>query len=991
MTGTGITLTITNNSTTATGLTLGSGSNLFIGSTNILDFTSTQATGITNNGGTIASTGTNGIDGGTIRINTCCGGGFTIGGTAGTTVYNLQFLQNATFNISGPSLRINGTFTIPNNNWNWNGASRSPIYGPASTLYINRTGQGLNSGASPLDKAWSAQSGTIGVTEGYPNNVTIVNIGTSNGSVNVPPNVNVGWAPSGTVGLNGTLRLGDGTNSAAVSLHNVTNFNSGGIIVDHNSVLVSPAPGATYINRGDFILQGATTGLYYNYGATINFAGSGTVASPQVISTTGASVQFTGMTVSNGTYVQLQDPVTVTSTLNLTSGYIGTSTTNSLTVTNTSNTAITGGSSTAYVDGPLTWSLPANPSGNYVFPVGDRVNNGGAYLPFTINSASSTSGTNVTVRGFNLNSGGTPDPTISSISPTEYWSVTTTNPITGSPVINVSRPNAVAPYNSLGRSSMANGIYTAIGGTPGGNTINGGGLGSSTPAYITIVNAFLNVVRVGGAYATVDANCNLTTGSLIVGGVGGTPPYTFSVDGSPFSATTTYTGLAVGPHTVIVRDATTATSTATLKVLGPVQINGNDQDVDICVGQSVTLTASNMLNSSPTYVWSPGGATTPSITVSPATATTYTVTSTVYANNLITNGSFESGTPGGFVAGYTAHAGGYGTTPGNGGFYKIANAGNSLCTFFTALPAQDGTNYYIADGNTASTDIFSLNITGLTIGVNYRFSFWYAKGSPTAPHAQIRTSVGATVLGTVIADNHTAWTQVIYNFTASATTATITLRNMLAPGNTDGNDFFIDNMMLQSPCTISTSVNVTTNCTLPVELVFFNAVRQGEGALLTWTTAGEINSSHFIIEKSTDGISFTSVRRVNAAGNSSDILQYSLTDPSIGVGVTYYRLVQYDLDGTAHYSEVRAVSREGIASVQVIPNPNNGLFVILLDNSGDVQSRVSIVNSIGQIVFDAGESSDPSRNIDISHFASGVYYLQISTDENIIVKKVVRE
>ena len=47
----------------------------------------------------------------------------------------------------------------------------------------------------------------------------------------------------------------------------------------------------------------------------------------------------------------------------------------------------------------------------------------------------------------------------------------------------------------------------------------------------------------------------------------------------------------------------------------------------ICVGGSTNLTATTSA-ASPSYLWSPGGATTASITVNPAVTTTYTVTVT---------------------------------------------------------------------------------------------------------------------------------------------------------------------------------------------------------------------------------------------------------------------------------------------------------------------------------------------------------------------------
>jgi hypothetical protein len=63
------------------------------------------------------------------------------------------------------------------------------------------------------------------------------------------------------------------------------------------------------------------------------------------------------------------------------------------------------------------------------------------------------------------------------------------------------------------------------------------------------------------------------------------------------------------------------TGIQTVTVMAGADITG---DLSICVGQSTTLTASGGVS----YAWSSGGGNTPSITVSPAGTTTYTVTAT---------------------------------------------------------------------------------------------------------------------------------------------------------------------------------------------------------------------------------------------------------------------------------------------------------------------------------------------------------------------------
>jgi hypothetical protein len=970
---------------------------LFVGAGNSFTMSEGQSATITVTNGNFANAG-DGLghtdaDGGTIHAFQNSGANLTV--TATNTniaqINNIDCTGDANWKLAitnAGSVRLNGTVTIAGSQSNgWQVSGNPPIWGSASTLYLNKNGQQYNQGLE-----WNANSGTIGVTPGYINNITLVNMGNSTGAGG--GFANVGWTPSGALGLNGTLKIGDATTPGLASLYGVTSFNCGGVIIDNNSRLVTPPAAAPFTDRGNFILQGATTGSFNDGGSTINFAGSGTIGTPQIVSTTGASINFSGMAVSNGTYVQLSDPVTVSGNLILTSGYIGTTTTNSLTVNNPAIGAISGGSATAYVDGPLSWNLPPAPGGGYVFPVGDMTG-GSTYLPLTLSSGNSSAGSVVTVEAFHLNSSGTPDgTTVNTISPTEYWKMSETSPFTGSPTISVSRPTAVAPYNSLGKSTTSNGIYSAIGGTPSGSTISGGGPGNTTPVYITLVNAFLNVVRVGGAYAGIDNSCNpTTTGSLIVGGVGGTAPYTYSMTSAtgPWVGTTTFSPLAKGSYSVWVKDNLGVVKMNTLKVLGAIQINGDDADVTICPPASTTLVANNLINAS-TYSWAPGGQTTASITVSPAVPTTYTVTSPVslLGANSLANGSFEAGFT--FTAGYAANAGGYGTTPGAGGYYLIGTAGNQLCTFFTGMAAQNGTKYYIADGNNNAMDVFSVPLAGLTIGAVYQFSFWYAKGSPTPPNSPIDVKVSGVTIGSVLISNSAAWTQYTVNFTAAIANPIITLRNTLSPGNTDGNDFYLDNLELKTvtTCSVQTSINVLINCPAPVQLLDFNAERQGAGALLTWSTANEQNSSHYIIEKSTDGISFQSIGKVKAAGNSSTVLNYSFVDPSVSTGITYYRIVEYDINGAAEYSTIKTVSKDG-ANVQVVPNPNNGTFVVTLDNSGDLTSHIKILNSLGQVVFERTETVENLINVDISSLASGIYYLQVSTGEETIVKKIVKE
>ena len=961
-----------------------------------------------------------------LRINNIITGG---SGSVGN--WKLLVVNTGSVRING-MLKINGS---QSNQWKMDNSPGSPYsgipsksfyWGPNSTLYIDHNNMTYTAG-----NEWTASSGTIGTTLGYPNNVTMTNFGTNAGGYN---NYN-GWFPgTGALAINGTLTIGDGVTNGQIDFSNLTSFSAQSVVINAGSRFTAPQGTMTLTgdftdNSGGQVISGGSSGnmgFFVHTTSTVVFSGGGT----SNITSPGKTDKFDKVIVTNGTYVKLNSPVDIdaTGSLTLTSGHVGTTATNILNVTNTSNTAVSGGSPTSYVDGPLKWSIPANPSsaGNanvYTYPVGDMSDNGGAYLPLIFTAPTTTGATSITAQGVNVNSGGSPDhTTLTSISNTEYWSLTSSLALGTGGLVDVARPTPISPYTGLGMSGTVAGTYSSIGGVPVSGTEIGGTTGGTVGSVGAGVTKFivmgspipvpLSVVRTGGN-TNLDATCNPipNSGTLIVSGVGGTGPYLYSMTSAtgPWQSSNTFSGLSVGTYPVWVKDNATPTPAVAMKnlqVLGPLQINGNNSDITFCNSQSVTLDATNGQNSNATYSWTSNPAiamspssTSPSITATPTAATTFTVTSTVSftGSNLLTNGGFEGGNPFGFVADYAnPPSTGYGTTPGSGAYYYVSTAATNLCTNFANPPggAEEGTKYFIADGGVVAGDIFHLNLTsaiGLTANTTYTFSYWYVRGSVSSPFTPIETRVGSTVLGSVTASN-TNWAQASYSFTTDASgNATITLKNTSPTTSTNGNDFLIDNLQVQllTTCTVTASINVSIDCTsLPVELVKFDAAKQGNGALVTWATASEANSAYYVIEKSTDGVNFSPVGRVNASGNSSAVQNYSFVDPSISSGITYYQLVEYDINGASQHSAIKAVSKDGASNVTVVPNPNNGTFVVAMNDNS--KARITVLNALGQIVY-SNESTESLRNVDISGLASGVYYLQVSTSEEATAQKIIKE
>jgi hypothetical protein len=986
---------------------------LDVGVGNSINLNAQANTTITSNGGNFRSYGPNGW-----TLNTALGYGSMLEINGTVTLDNVQPAPNAAptnwanrgyrivANTAGSAttgLHINGIMRVDGEQaQTWRIETNAPVWGPASTLYLNRQEQQFELGQNG-DRSWIAMAnGTIGATPGYPNNVVLVNMGQNH---NVD-GVGVGWRPGNIdLAINGTLQMGDGTVNGRISLDQVNSFKSGGIIVDNNSTLIGPRDGRTFINRGNFILRGATTGAFHDKGAVLNFAGNGTFGNPQIIRTSGSSVNLGKIEVSNNTYVRLESPVSIANSVALTAGKIGTSVANSLTLNNSSTDAINAGNANTYIDGPLSWAIGATTTNNYLFPVGST-EGGGAYLPLTV-SPNTASGTVVTVGGVNYGSGGTHDATVNTLSQSEFWYISTSAPFTTGATVSVTHPNVAAlPSNALAASATQSGVYTAIGGIRSGSTLSGAAIGTSSPLYLALVSAPLSAVKI----SSTNVNCNGTLGTLTAGGSGGTPPYSFALLGGAFTpvplpnTTHTFTNVAGGEHQVVVQDALGDRDTTVMKVLGSLQINEGADSAITCNGtEDAVLSAENFQNPTPTYSWStnPGG--TPVIHTGPTYTTrtegTYYVTSVLYANNFVRNGSFEQGNTE-FTSDFDLYTGpSYGDTPDNGGrgWYSVSTAGNTQCIYFTtdnspggnSLSAQDGSAYFIGDGSNGASNAWRQTVNGLTPGTEYKFQYYYAAANPHGNRARLEASIAGNTLGTVTTNNPLGWTQVTYNWTATAATATITIRSV--GGGIDGNDFFLDNIELLEPCSVQTSIQVTASCLLPVTLIDFSVAKKDEGALISWTTASEINSAYFIIEKSYDGQTFQAIGRVNAVGNSNVWQKYTFEDALLNSGITYYRLAQYDWDGTVSYSLIKTLAKGNTIGVQIVPNPNDGIFIVTLDNIAGREVRVNVLNALGQQVYTGEPSTDYVKHMDITHLASGVYYVQIITEGEVVVKKVIKE
>lgn len=102
-------------------------------------------------------------------------------------------------------------------------------------------------------------------------------------------------------------------------------------------------------------------------------------------------------------------------------------------------------------------------------------------------------------------------------------------------------------------------------------------------------------------------------------------------------------------------------------------------------------------------------------------------------------------------------------------------------------------------------------------------------------------------------------------------------------------------------------VVIDISCLLPITLSSFTGIAEEQSVMLHWTTAEELNSAQFIIERSPDASTFMPLGSVMAGGTTSTPQHYTFVDDE-PLALNYYRLRQEDLDGQFSYSDMIAVN-----------------------------------------------------------------------------------
>lgn len=181
------------------------------------------------------------------------------------------------------------------------------------------------------------------------------------------------------------------------------------------------------------------------------------------------------------------------------------------------------------------------------------------------------------------------------------------------------------------------------------------------------------------------------------------------------------------------------------------------------------------------------------------------------------------------------------------------------------------------------------------------------------------------------------------------------------------------------------------NVVIPVTLILFEALIDGDNVEVSWKTMDAFNVSHFEIERSEDGVSFEKVGSQEANENGI----YNFTDADVPQGTIYYRLKIIEMNEIIEYSSiktvnipitnVREITNEG--EVTIYPIPSTSLIHIADKTRTLITGTFRVYTATGKIAVQTD-----SNPVNIQSLPPGLYFIHITdTTKNLsYTQKIIK-
>ncbi len=181
------------------------------------------------------------------------------------------------------------------------------------------------------------------------------------------------------------------------------------------------------------------------------------------------------------------------------------------------------------------------------------------------------------------------------------------------------------------------------------------------------------------------------------------------------------------------------------------------------------------------------------------------------------------------------------------------------------------------------------------------------------------------------------------------------------------------------------------NTSTPVKFGAINLSQSNGFVKVAWDILTEINTDKYVIERSSNGSSFSTIGSLTATNAG----KYAFVDNTPLSNITgYYRIKAVDKDGTIGYSNVVKIgSKQTQPDIAVVPNPvKGGQLNIQMNNLVKGNYTAVLYDATGKQIFNkqlAVEVGSSVQSVQLANVKAGIYQLQVTNGDIKMNKTVV--
>jgi len=499
---------------------------------------------------------------------------------------------------------------------------------------------------------------------------------------------------------------------------------------------------------------------------------------------------------------------------------------------------------------------------------------------------------------------------------------------------------------------------------------------------------------------STNATCGNVNGTITIGAVtGGTPPFTYSLDGGAFTTTTSYTGLNAANHQVTVKDANNCTFVKSVTIIsssGPTAINFTFRHSCGSATNNGFISISGIVGGTAPYTYSfNGGPFTSTLSSNGLGAGTYTIT-VKDVNGCTFSTTHTILTVAGFPSGFTSSE----VDPGCG-----QSNGSVVITSVTG-----GTPPYLYKLGVGSSFTTSNTFTGLVAG-SYPLNIRDANGCETGFGGHPILSIPGGPSAVAISVTNSTCNQPNGTLTATSVTGGVPpYQYSLNGGAFQSGTTFTG---LASGTSFPLVVSDANGCTFTQHRGLNNTgtgvstpIISQSGFLLTsnhstgnqWffngvAIAGSTGQTHFAQFNGSYTVVVSTASCTSAVSTPVVITNQSQRLSGGGdAGTATSNETSEVRDGEAEQTVLAIPESTGTAMLNAYPNPNDGVFTISFQADVKITYTVEVFNVFGQVVFAEQISEFEGtyvKELHLEEFGAGIYTVVLTSPEERTVQKVV--